>query len=78
MWQHTFTHTYIHIHINRHIYVHIHACMHMHTSIYTNIFHSMWTPQTSTRYVIGLMRKSSISLVQFIDSLSAKEGPILK
>ena len=31
--------------------VHIHACMHIHTSIYTYIFHSMWTTQTSTRYV---------------------------
>ena len=26
--------------------------MHIHTSIYTHIFHSMWTPQTSTRYVL--------------------------
>ena len=25
--------------------------MHIHTSIYTYIFHSMWTTQTSTRYV---------------------------
>ena len=25
--------------------------MHIHKSIYTHIFHSMWTPQTSTRYV---------------------------
>ena len=25
--------------------------MHIHTSIYTYIFHSMWTSQTSTRYV---------------------------
>ena len=44
-YKHPYTYKYTHI------YVHIHACMHIHTSIYTYIFHSMWTTQTSTRYV---------------------------
>ena len=51
MYKHTFTQVHPYIHINTHIYVHIHACMHIHTSIYTYIFHSMWTSQTSMRYV---------------------------
>ena len=51
MYKHTFTHIHPFTNKNTHIYVHIHACMHIHTSIYTHIFHSMWTPETSTRYV---------------------------
>ena len=31
------------------MYIYMHVCTY--TSIYTHIFHSMWTPQTSTRYV---------------------------
>ena len=48
MYKHTFTqvHTYT---INTHICTY--TWMHIHTSIYTYMFHSMWTTQTSTRYV---------------------------
>ena len=46
MYKHTFTQVHPYT-INTHICTY----MHIHTSIYTYMFHSMWTTQTSTRYV---------------------------
>ena len=49
MYKHTFTHIHPYTYKYTYMYIYMHVCTH--TSIYTHIFHSMWIPQTSTRYV---------------------------
>ena len=50
MYKHTFTQVHPYT-INTHICTYTCMYAHTHIYIYTYMFHSMWTTQTSTRYV---------------------------
>ena len=47
MCKHTFTHAH------SYVYKYIYMCIYIHVCTYTHLYihHSMWTSQTSTRYV---------------------------
>ena len=47
MCKHTFTHVHLYVYQYIYMYIYMHVC----TYIHLYIIHSMWTSQTSTRYV---------------------------
>ena len=52
MCKHTFTHVHLYVYQYIYMYIYMHVCTYIHLYIHIYIIPSMWTSQTSTRYVL--------------------------